>query len=220
MPDRVLALIPARGGSKRIPRKNVAPCGGKPLIAWTIEAARASGVCSRVVVSTDDEEIAAVSREHGAEVPFMRPAEFATDTATSMSVESHAIRWLAHNHVWRAAWCILLQPTSPLRSADDISGAMACAREHKTVLLSSVTDGPRVWPVERDRWAREAPETPLHVPYVLNGAIYIRRWTPFGDWSADVRWGYYMPPDRSLDVDTPWDLAVADAVLKERACST
>ena len=91
----ILGIIPARGGSKRLPRKNVRMLAGKPLIAWTIEAALKSGVCKRLIVSTDDEEISTVSKQYGAEVPFLRPSELATDTATSFSVAKHALNQLA-----------------------------------------------------------------------------------------------------------------------------
>lgn len=214
MPDPVLALVTARGGSKRLPRKNVLDCGGKPLIAWTIEAALQSGVCSRVVVSTEDPEIAAVSREYGAEVPFVRPAELASDTATSISVEQHALRWLAESQGWRPTWSFLLQPTSPLRTAADIREALRVARVEHAVYVVGVTDGPRVWPAWRDRWPRPAPESPVKIPTIINGAIYLRRYRSGDEWSADVHWGYYMPPERSIDVDTAWELAMADALLR------
>lgn len=110
-----LALIPARGGSKGIPRKNIRPIAGKPLIAWTIEAALAAEGIDRVVVSTEDEEIAAVAREWGAEVPFMRPSELASDEAPGIAPVLHAIDQLAGHKA-----LILLQPTSPLRTAEQI----------------------------------------------------------------------------------------------------
>src|SRR4051794_40245817 len=110
----VAALIPARGGSKSIPRKNIASVGGKPLIAWTIEAALGSKLLDRVYVSTDDEEIASVSRACGSEVPFMRPAELASDEAGSLGVALHALDWMAA-HGGEPDYLLLLQPTSPLR---------------------------------------------------------------------------------------------------------
>src|SRR4051812_14473677 len=112
---KVAALIPARGGSKTIPRKNIVSVGGKPLIAWTIGAALGSKLLDRVCVSTDDEEIAAVARQHGAEVPFMRPAELASDEAGSLGVALHALDWMAA-HGGEPDYLLLLQPTSPLRT--------------------------------------------------------------------------------------------------------
>ena len=103
----IVAVIPARGGSKRIPRKNVKPFCGKPILGWTIEAARASGIFDTVVVSTDDEEIAAVAREFGAEAPFRRPVELADDFAPTLPVVGHAVGWLAeHRGPVRLACCI------------------------------------------------------------------------------------------------------------------
>ena len=113
-----LALIPARGGSKGLPRKNVLPAGGKPLIAWTIEAALASACVDRVVLSSDDDEIMAVAEAYGCEVLFRRPPELSGDSASSLAVVSHALAQLpAFDHV------MLLQPTSPMRLASDIDAA-------------------------------------------------------------------------------------------------
>lgn len=116
---RILGIIPARGGSKGLPRKNVLSLCGKPLIVWTIEAARASAHLDYIMVSTDNEEIAAVARHHGAEVPFMRPAEFATDTSSTMDAVFHALDTLKINGQ-HYDYVALLEPTSPLRKKDDI----------------------------------------------------------------------------------------------------
>ncbi len=121
---RVLGLITARGGSKGLPGKNIRPLCGKPLIAWTIDAARAAKTLDAVVVSTDSEDIAAVARAHGAEVPFLRPEALASDGASSIDVVEHAVKFLA------AAGrsfdlLVLLEPTSPLREASDIDEGLA-----------------------------------------------------------------------------------------------
>ncbi|HKW84805.1 MAG TPA: acylneuraminate cytidylyltransferase family protein, partial [Burkholderiaceae bacterium] len=121
---RLLAVVPARGGSKRLPRKNVRPLGGRPLIAWTIEAAHASGVLDDVLVSTDDEEIADAARQCGAQVPWLRPAALATDTATSAAVLQHALAWYEAKR-GAVSGVVLLQPTSPFRSPASIRGAVA-----------------------------------------------------------------------------------------------
>ena len=110
---KVLGLIPARGGSKSIPKKNIKIFCGKPLIVWKIEAAIKSGVISRLVVSTDDQEIAAVARQYGAEVPFLRPAELATDTTPTLSVVQHALSWLRQEEDYDPDTAVLLEPTSP-----------------------------------------------------------------------------------------------------------
>src|ERR1700743_3832228 len=112
-----LALIPARGGSKGVPRKNIVPVAGKPLLAWTIEAARNSTRLDRIILSTDDEEIASVAREFGVEVPFMRPAELAKDSSGSLEVALHALDWAAREPGGEPEYLLILQPTSPLRSS-------------------------------------------------------------------------------------------------------
>lgn len=125
-----LGVIPARGGSKRLPGKNIRPLCGKPLIAWTIDVAHQSGL-DQVIVSTDDLEIARVSRDYGADVPFFRPKELATDEAKSVDVMVHAAQW-CEDHVQRPDYIFLLQPTSPTRTKDDIDVALEVLDRHKT----------------------------------------------------------------------------------------
>ena len=120
MPGKVLGIIPARGGSKGIPGKNMRLLGGKPLLAYSIEAARASGVIDRLILSTDSEEIAALGREFGAEIPFMRPAELAADDTPMQAVLEHALAGLDEQG-WRAEIVVLLQPTAPLRRPEHIA---------------------------------------------------------------------------------------------------
>ncbi len=126
----VLALIPARGGSKSIPRKNIRPFAGHPLIAWSIAAARASEMVTRLVVSTDDDEIAAVARAYGAEVPFMRPAELAQDDTPDLPVFEHALRVLEEREDYRPEIIVHLRPTSPLRRVWHIDQAVLRLLEH------------------------------------------------------------------------------------------
>lgn len=124
---RVVGLVPARGGSKSLPGKNLRELAGRPLIAYTAEAARASGVFDRLVLSTDDEEIAAAGRAAGLEVPFMRPAEFAADESPMLDVVQHAIGELETGGE-QVGWVAILQPTSPLRRPEDIRAAVELAR--------------------------------------------------------------------------------------------
>jgi CMP-N-acetylneuraminic acid synthetase len=121
----ILALIPARGGSKSIPHKNIKKFAGHPLIAWSIAAGKAAELVSRVVVSTDDPQIAAVARDYGADVPFLRPAEHAQDNTPDLPVFQHALRWLAEHEDYHAEIVIQLRPTSPLRRAWHIDQAAA-----------------------------------------------------------------------------------------------
>ncbi|HSL45220.1 MAG TPA: acylneuraminate cytidylyltransferase [Anaerolineales bacterium] len=126
----ILALIPARGGSKGIPRKNIRLFAGYPLIAWSIAAAKQADCVTRVIVSTDDGEIAAAAREHGAETPFLRPAEFAQDNTTDLPVFEHALQWLEENEGYQPEIVIQLRPTSPVRPKDCVDSAVKILMEH------------------------------------------------------------------------------------------
>ncbi|QEE43680.1 acylneuraminate cytidylyltransferase family protein (plasmid) [Rhizobium sp. WL3] len=138
---RVLALIPARGGSKGIPRKNLAPLGGRPLIAWTVLAALDAGCFSQVVVSTDDHEIAAIAKSYGAEVPFLRPEEFSSDMASAVGVIEHALAYFAgQGEIFDAV--AYLQPTSPFRTAGQLANAHRQYMEMVPDTIVSVTKVP------------------------------------------------------------------------------
>ena len=128
--QEVLALIPARGGSKSIPRKNIRPFAGYPLIAYSIAAGLAAETVTRVIVSTDDEEIAAVSRQYGAEIPFLRPAEFSQDQTPDLPVFQHALHWLAENEGYQPEIVVQLRPTSPFRRVLHIDQAVYQLLEH------------------------------------------------------------------------------------------
>ncbi|HEY6331992.1 MAG TPA: acylneuraminate cytidylyltransferase family protein [Blastocatellia bacterium] len=231
MNSRCLALITARGGSKGIPSKNIAPVAGKPLIYWTIAAAESATRLDRTVVTTDSEDIAAVARDLGAEVPFIRPAELATDVASSVDVILHAVRWLDRNEDYRPDFVMCLQPTSPLRLASDIDGAIALALNRKAESVVGVTpvshhpywtyrigsDGSVTDFVHADREYGRRQDLPP--AYASNGAIYLTAFKPLIESSTlagNNTYGYVMPPERSLDVDTPWDLYLADLILKDR----
>jgi YrbI family 3-deoxy-D-manno-octulosonate 8-phosphate phosphatase len=126
----VLAIIPARGGSKGIPRKNIRSFAGFPLIAYSIAAAAQAAVAARVVVSTDDEEIAAVARDFGAETPFMRPPELARDDTTDLPVFQHALKWLGEHERYEPEVVVQLRPTSPIRPPHCVDDAVAMLRAH------------------------------------------------------------------------------------------
>ena len=127
----ILALIPARGGSKGIPRKNIRLFAGYPLIAWSIAAAKQSDLVTRIIVSTDDEEIAAVAREYGAEVPFLRPNELAQDKTTDLPVFEHALKWLEDVEGYRPDIIVQLRPTSPIRPRTIVDDAIRILLEHE-----------------------------------------------------------------------------------------
>jgi CMP-N,N'-diacetyllegionaminic acid synthase len=222
----VLALIPARGGSKGVPGKNIRPAGGKPLIAWTIEAARASRYVDRTILSSDDPSIAAIARQFGCEVPFMRPDELATDKADSMSVVRHALATLPD----RYDYLVLLQPTSPLRRASDIDAALELYIDSgpKTCVSVCEPDKHPYWMVKMDG-DRSVQQLfpPEQIPtrrqdappvFALNGAIYIAPadyLAEGGDFITAGTVGYVMPKDRSFDIDTELDLRLADFLLTE-----
>jgi len=227
----VLALITARGGSKSIPKKNIAPLAGKPLIAWTIEAALQSRGLNRVIVSTDDKEIAQVGRDWGAEVPFMRPAELAQDDSPHIAVLEHAIRWLKAHDAACPHYIMTLQPTSPLRTAEDIDGAIqiaeardaiavvsVCETEHHPYLSKRILeDGTLADFVSSDiaYLCRQA----LPPAYALNGAIYLNRCESLlrdKTFLPQGAYGYIMPHERSLDIDSLWDFYLADLILRDR----
>ena len=126
----ILALIPARGGSKGIPRKNIRSFAGYPLIAWSIAAGLQAKSVSRVIVSTDDDEIAAVARELGAETPFLRPAEFAQDRTTDLPVFEHALKWLEDIEGYKPEIVVQLRPTSPIRPRDCVDTAVSILSQH------------------------------------------------------------------------------------------
>ena len=131
MKPEILAIIPARGGSKGIPRKNIRNFAGYPLIAWSTAAAKQSKSATRIIVSTDDEEIAAVAREWGAETPFLRPVEFSQDNSTDLPLFDHALNWLAENENYKPEVVIQLRPTSPVRPRGLVDAAVKILLDHK-----------------------------------------------------------------------------------------
>src|SRR5688500_18096047 len=142
MDELVLGIIPARAGSKGVPNKNLRPLAGRPLLAYAAEAARASGVIDRLVLSTDSKEIAAVGRQLGIEVPFERPTALARDDTPMVSVMQHALQELADKG-WHPDIVVLLQPTSPLRRGEQIRAAVTLLRESKADSVVTVVEVPR-----------------------------------------------------------------------------
>jgi N-acylneuraminate cytidylyltransferase len=223
----VLALIPARGGSKGLPGKNIRLLQSKPLIAWSIEAAQASSFISRVVVSSDDAEILAVARAQGADVPFVRPAHLAGDASSGMDVVLHALEQLPGFD-----WVVLLQPTSPLRLAADIDdaiehclnmGAPACVSVSEAAtnpwwMFHVAADGRMgafLPGAERPTRRQDLPEL-----YALNGAIYVARveWLrQTHTFLAQETVAYVMPPERSVDIDTLFDFQLAECLMAQSA---
>jgi CMP-N-acetylneuraminic acid synthetase len=227
----IFALIPARGGSKGVARKNIRPLADKPLIGWTIETAIESGCFHRVIVSTEDGEIAAVARHFGAETPFMRPAKLAHDSTPGMEVILHAIEWLGQNENDHSDCLMLLQPTSPLRSTEDICRAIDLmhAKDADAILSVTPVHHHPYWTktiTPDGRLADFMTTDRLHITrqtlppvYALNGAIYLARCRVLLEqrtFDTKRAFAYVMPPERSLDIDTPWDFRLAELIIKEQ----
>lgn len=226
---RIVGIIPARGGSKGLPRKNILPLGGKPLIAWTIEQARACAYLDRVIVTTDDQEIADTARSFGGDVPFLRPKELATDAARTIDVVIHALDWLgAQGDAFDVV--VLLQPTSPLRRTADITDAVELMFSKKAQAVISVckTEHHPFWsnviPADGSLDGFLRPEllntNRQHLPvfYRLNGAVYTAFCSSLREQNGFFGKGsvaYIMPSERSIDIDTRLDLQFAEFLLRK-----
>ena len=228
----VLAIITARGGSKGIPGKNIKLLCGKPLIAWTIEAAIKSKYIDRTIVSTDSDEIMKVSREWGAEVPFKRPVELATDEASSESVILHALNWIQDNDNKYYDYFILLQPTSPLRNEQHIDGAIEKIIEDQKaeslVSISEVSISPYLMKVvnrngylddfiKQDNRVSRRQDLPRI--YQINGAIYISKMEDYLEKKSFYMGNnayYLMDVVSSLDIDTYLDFQIAQVLISQQ----
>ena len=234
----VLALIPARGGSKGVPGKNIRPLAGRPLIAWSCEAARGSRRVTRTIVSTDDEAIARVARAEGAAVPFMRPPALAADDTPMLAVVQHALRELEASERYRPAVVVLLQPTSPLRTAAHVDAAIETLLQTGADSVVTVVEVPHLFNpltvlrVEGDRlvpfsgdakdartfarrqdkprvFARNGPAVlAMRVGTIASGSLY----------GADSR-PLVMSVEESVDIDSPFEFELAEWALT-RARST
>ena len=220
---RVLAVIPARGGSKGVPGKNIRPLAGRPLIAWTIAATAHAPEIDRAVVSSEDAAIMETARQWGGDAPFMRPAELARDDTPGIAPVLHALDALPESY----DYVVLLQPTSPLRTGADISAALALCLEqnapacvsvsaphHAPWWMFSLSDTRRLQPLfPKDALPSRRQDMPE--VYALNGAVYVAE----VEWLRETRSfltpetaAYVMPPGRSLDIDTELDFRIAEAV--------
>lgn len=219
----IIAAIPARGGSKGIPRKNIRLLCGKPLIAYTIEAALGSKYIDRVVVSTEDEEIAKIAREYVAEV-IERPQELADDFAPTEPVLEHVFRYMKEAEGYQADVIVLLQPTSPLRNSQHIDEAIETFFSNKYDSLLSVcpshaflwkTDRKKVYSVNYDFRNRPRRQD-RHPEYRENGAIYITKYDILSN--EHNRLGgkigiYIMPPEDSWEIDTEFDFWLCEQLI-------
>lgn len=226
----VLVIIPARGGSKRLPRKNCLLLRGKPLIAYSIEAGRQSKYVDEVLVSTDDDEIAVIGHAYGASVPFMRPPSLATDEATTVDVICHAIQYYKVERQKVFDYIMVLQPTSPLRTVAHVDAALelliakqadavvsVCETAHSPLWANVLPDdGSLQYFLRPEVKGKRSQDLPVH--YRLNGAIYIcdiKRFLQEKDlFLADNIFAYQMTQECSVDIDNKLDFQLCEILLK------
>lgn len=223
----ILAIIPARGGSKGIPRKNIRLLCGKPLIAHTIEAALNSKHINRVVVSTEDQEIAGIARQYGAEI-ILRPAELADDSVPTAPVLEHVVGYLEETEDYRADVIVLLQPTSPLRNSHHIDEALAAFFSNKyDSLLSVCSSHAFIWRAGTDEAYplnydfRDRPRRQDREPeFRENGAVYIAKYDMLRrehNFLGGKIGFYHMPEDISIEIDTTFDFWLAEQIMSKES---
>jgi len=229
---KVLAIIPARGGSKGVPRKNIKPLAGKPLLAWTVETALSVPCLDRVVLSTDDPEIQEIGKTYGAEAPFLRPADIAGDDTSDMPVYEHTLGWLEDNDNFCPDVIVWLRPTAPLRTARDIETAIdllikkkpdwvrsVCEVDHHPYWMYHLNDGRLESFVDgidiKDYLRRQS----LPPAYRLNGAVDVAFRSTIIEKKllySGVIEAYVMPADRSIDVDTHLDFTILETLMEKQ----
>lgn len=235
----ILGVIPARGGSKGIPRKNIKPLLGKPLIAWTIEEAKKSKYLTRIIVSTDDKEIAEVARSYGAEVPFLRPVEISGDLSTDVEFLTHALDFLKEKEGYEPEIVLRLPPTSPLRTAEHIDmGIETLLANVKADAARPICEAPKhpykLWKIsEDDVWLEPfLPRSftgynePHNLPrqlfpkvYIHTGAMDVIRTRTIKELkstSGRKLTYFFMTPENSVNIDHPLDWELAELLLKKR----
>jgi N-acylneuraminate cytidylyltransferase/CMP-N,N'-diacetyllegionaminic acid synthase len=229
--SKILAIIPARGGSKGLPQKNIKELCGKPLIAWSIEQSKLCKDIDKTIVTTDDSRIMDIANQYGAEVPFVRPERLSDDTASTTEVIFHTMEWLKEHQGYQADYILLLQPTSPLRSIEDIKSVIRMTEENKFMAVVSVCET-----AHHPWWSNILPEDgnmkdfirpdllnkprqSLPVFFRLNGAIYLSNKDYFykynGFFGPDT-FAYKMPRSRSVDIDSILDFQLAELLLTGR----
>jgi CMP-N,N'-diacetyllegionaminic acid synthase len=227
----IIGVIPARGGSKGVPRKNIRLLGGKPLLVYTIEDALACPLISDVVVSTDDLEIRDLAIENGALVPFLRPAHLASDNALAIPTIQHAVNEMELSYKKTFDYVVMLQPTTPFRTAGDLTEAL-------TQLIKADADG-MISVIHVDNWhpmkmkkiiegllvdyekppVENPPRQTLPPVYMVNGAIYATKrdvFMNFDTFQGERCLGYEMPAERSVNIDAEIDFVIADFFLRKK----
>ncbi len=228
---KILAVITARGGSKGIPRKNIKILGNKPLIAYTIEAAKKSRLITHLVTSTDDEEIAGVAKKYGCEVPFLRPKELAQDKTLTLPVMQHAVRFMEQKLGIKFDYTVILQPTSPFRKTEDIDKTIQLLIDtgaDSAVSLVKVEAGCHPIKMKKLHGNRVLPycvkeiegtrRQDLPVVYKRSGAVYAKRRDLLIEKSrlyGNHITGHIVPQERSVDIDDEFDWLKAEYMLKK-----
>ncbi len=221
---KVLGLIPARGGSQAIKRKNMVDLGGIPLIEWTIRTALGTSL-SRIIVSTDDQEIAEFSQNVGCEVPFIRPNELATGSALAIDVVNHALDFVGEEF----DAVMMLQPTTPFRNKEDIENAIKIIGDSSSVIsvvsvegahparMKYIEEGILIDPLFAEK-VENMPRQELREVFIRNGAIYLTK-VPFlrkMTFKGTESLALVMPPERSINIDSEFDLKVARAIFSSQ----
>lgn len=228
--NSILGIIPARGGSKGLPGKNIAIVHGKPLIAWTIEEAKRSKFISKLIVSSDDQKIIDVATKYGADAPFVRPKELALDNTPGIDPIKHALAYYSNKGA-TYDYVVCLQCTAPLRTIDDIDGAisMCISRQASSVVSVCEVEHSPNWMVKVDADGKLSPydqkgfQTARRQDapkiYRLNGAIYMAKSELImgnGSWYSNDTLAYIMDAERSVDIDSHMDMHLADLLLSKR----
>ncbi|OGR20664.1 MAG: acylneuraminate cytidylyltransferase [Desulfobacula sp. RIFOXYA12_FULL_46_16] len=220
---KILAIIPARGGSKGVPGKNIRQAGGKPLIAWIIEAAKKSNHIDRLILSSDDPKIIGVAQKYGCEAPFVRPSDLAQDHSSASDVVLHALAEMPGYE-----YVMLLQPTSPLTRTTDIDGCIeSCINSNAASVISVTEPGKspywmfnmgmdnKLSPVLGETYLNR-PRQELPIVYMPTGAIYIAESGWFLEnrsFYSDSTTGYIIPQERSLDIDSQFDFRLFETIV-------
>lgn len=225
---KTLAIIPARGGSKGIPKKNIVRIAGKPLVAWTIESAKRSHFLDRIIVSSDDSAILAVAQKYNSEI-IRRPPRYAGDRVPAYAVVLHVLEYLRRTEGYVPDIIVLLQPTSPLRTFRDIDGAITLLAERRAGAVISVAEGDNkclksffmqnkvLSGIVNNKFPFKNRQD-LPKVYVPNGAVYVIRTKDFQrnkEMFAKKTLGFLMGKERSIDLDSPEDIPVLADTLKK-----
>ena len=234
----ILAIIPARGGSKSVPRKNIKELAGKPLIAWTIDEAKKSKYLTRTIVSTDDEEIAKVARKYGAEVPFLRPEEISGDRAKDIEFLLHAVKFLKEKENYIPDIVVLLRVTAPLKTVKNIDeGIELLIKTPEADATRPIVEAPKhpykMWKISEDKkWIEpflpksftgmdepyNGPRQALPQVYCHTGAMDIMRLktiTELKSTSGKKLAYFFMKPEESINIDTSMDFKMAEVLMEE-----